>query len=369
MRQVVLPPTRAIALVEFLEVNEAKKAMRTLAYKPFKHVPLYLEWAPMGVFRQEQYTPPKDAKSSKKEGSVCRGPRHRRSPWVALSDALLFLVATAKRKEQLRDNVLNLHEEEATTTQTTTLYVKNLNFETTEESLKALFARIGRLRSVTIAHKKDAAGKQLSLGFGFVEFFDKADAIKAIKKLQVRKLRESLAYTKRLTHARSLDWLREQGVKLDDHALALKFSAKSLQPQTSERKRKPVDQPNEAKSSKLVVRNVAFEATARDIRSIFQYVLCTLLESISWHLLTFSRNNNNNRSFGELKAVRIPKKFDGKSRGFAFVEFVTKQDAKRAMDNLKHTHLYGRHLVIEYAEQDKSLEQLREKAKEDLSKL
>jgi multiple RNA-binding domain-containing protein 1 len=75
------------------------------------------------------------------------------------------------------------------------------------------------------------------------------------------------------------------------------------------------------------------------------------------------------RSFGELKAVRIPKKFDGKSRGFAFVEFTTKHDAKNAMDNLKHTHLYGRHLIIEYAEQDRTVEELREKTKSEMQKL
>jgi len=32
--------------------------------------------------------------------------------------------------------------------------------------------------------------------------------------------------------------------------------------------------------------------------------------------------------FGELKLVRIPKKVGGQHRGFAFVDFVTKNDAK-----------------------------------------
>lgn len=35
----------------------------------------------------------------------------------------------------------------------------------------------------------------------------------------------------------------------------------------------------------------------------------------------------------------------GKHRGFAFVEYVTKQEAKNALGALSNTHLYGRHLV------------------------
>ncbi|VTJ86115.1 Hypothetical predicted protein [Marmota monax] len=38
------------AIVEFLEPLEARKAFRHLAYSKFHHVPLYLEWAPLGIF-------------------------------------------------------------------------------------------------------------------------------------------------------------------------------------------------------------------------------------------------------------------------------------------------------------------------------
>ncbi len=48
--RVVLPPTRTLALVEFLEPADARAAFRGLAYKRFQHVPLYLEWAPADIF-------------------------------------------------------------------------------------------------------------------------------------------------------------------------------------------------------------------------------------------------------------------------------------------------------------------------------
>ena len=50
LRRVVLPDTRTLALVEFLEAADARAAFRGLAYKRFQHVPLYLEWAPADIF-------------------------------------------------------------------------------------------------------------------------------------------------------------------------------------------------------------------------------------------------------------------------------------------------------------------------------
>lgn len=46
----------------------------------------------------------------------------------------------------------------------------------------------------------------------------------------------------------------------------------------------------------------------------------------------------------QIKSLRLPKKF-GNHRGFAFVEYVTKQEAQNALQALSSTHLYGRHLV------------------------
>lgn len=46
----------------------------------------------------------------------------------------------------------------------------------------------------------------------------------------------------------------------------------------------------------------------------------------------------------QIKSLRLPNKF-GNHRGFAFVEYVTKQEAANALQALSSTHLYGRHLV------------------------
>lgn len=59
--------------------------------------------------------------------------------------------------------------------------------------------------------------------------------------------------------------------------------------------------------------------------------------------------------------MRIPRKFDGQHRGFGFVEFLTAQEAKTAYDTLGATHLYGRHLVIEWAKDEENVDEMRQK--------
>lgn len=56
--------------------------------------------------------------------------------------------------------------------------------------------------------------------------------------------------------------------------------------------------------------------------------------------------------YGQLRSVRVAKKFDSTSRGFGFVDFTTTREASNALDALKHTHLLGRRLVIAFAETD-----------------
>jgi multiple RNA-binding domain-containing protein 1 len=62
----------------------------------------------------------------------------------------------------------------------------------------------------------------------------------------------------------------------------------------------------------------------------------------------------------------MPKKFDGTHRGFAFVEFVSKGEAAKAMASLHATHLYGRHLVLQYAEEERSVDAMREKLRSQM---
>eukprot|EP01134_Creolimax_fragrantissima_P000915 CFRG0915T1 len=264
--RIVLPPTRTIALVEFMESSEAREAFRRLAYTKFKSVPLYLEWAP--------------------EDSFTSGPGE----------------SLHKNKDKDDDEDVSVEME----SNDCSIFVKNISFNTTDESLQKLFEKAGPLRSARVA-KKNVNGKSLSMGFGFLEYATKDAASNSLKTLQ--------------------------HVKLEGHTLELKWARdKGSNSATAEVRKVSI---GEAKSTKLMIRNMPFEATKKEVRELFS-------------------------TFGKLKSVRVPKKFDGTSRGFGFVEFVSKSEAKNAFEALKTTHFYGRHLVLEWANDDMSVEEMRD---------
>ena len=140
------------------------------------------------------------------------------------------------------------------------------------------------------------SGKVLSMGFGFVEFRSRHAAEVALKAMD--------------------------GYVLDGHKLQLKFSDRG-----TEKTGKPSSIPSGNDNSKILVKNIPFEATKQDITKLFG-------------------------AFGQLKSVRLPKKFDKRAKGFAFVEFISVKEAQNAVKALQGTHLLGRRLVMEYAQAD-----------------
>ncbi|XP_061842410.1 probable RNA-binding protein 19 [Nerophis lumbriciformis] len=281
--RVLLPPSGLTAIVEFLEPTEAKRAFTRLAYSKFHHVPLYLEWAPVGVFVAAK----SESVPEKREG-------------------------VQEEKKELKEDKAETDEEEDVPG--STLFIKNLNFSTTEETLKETFSKCGKIKSCTIAMKKDKTGKLLSMGYGFVAYQTAVGAQKALRQLQ---------------HC-----------AVDSHQLELKISERATRTAEVSRKKKQVQK--KQTGSKILVRNIPFQASVREVRELF----CT---------------------FGELKTVRLPKKAagSGSHRGFGFIDFITKQDAKKAFAALCHsTHLFGRRLVLEWADAEETVETLRRKTAE-----
>ena len=95
-------------------------------------------------------------------------------------------------------------------------------------------------------------------------------------------------------------------------------------------------------SAKIAIRNIPFEANVKEIRELFRCFFTppiSMLECNNVHLLVslqhylLWRHNNVSATFsvfGELNFCRLPKKMSGSGshRGFGFVEFLTKDDAK-----------------------------------------
>lgn len=181
-----------LALVEFLEPSEARKAFTKLAYTKYKHLPLYLEWAPNNSFTTPPAVKNKTINETNEKTKV------------------------EKQEKELSKNVNDTNkankeesEDEDEPEPDTTLFVKNINFSTTEEQLKTVkntlsntasyylmyniflflqyFDKCGPLHYASIAMKKDPQnpGAKLSMGYGFVRYKRKADADRALKVLQM----------------------------------------------------------------------------------------------------------------------------------------------------------------------------------------
>lgn len=60
-------------------------------------------------------------------------------------------------------------DDEADYEENATIFVKNLNFDTEEDSLLSMFSKIGKCK-VNVARKLSPKGESLSMGYGFVKF-------------------------------------------------------------------------------------------------------------------------------------------------------------------------------------------------------
>lgn len=187
---------------------------------------------------------------------------------------------------------------------TSTLFVRNLSFSTTTNQLREIFEPLDGFMSAKIKTKSDPKkpGQSLSMGFGFIEFRSKGQAQAAQATMD--------------------------GYKLDGYELLIRASHKAINAAEDQRR------DDEAKRiagrrTKIIIKNLPFEMSKKDVRALFA-------------------------SYGQLRAVRLPKKFDSSTRGFAFADFITAREAENAMGALKDTHLLGRRLVLEFAAEEDS---------------
>ncbi|KAJ9646495.1 Multiple RNA-binding domain-containing protein 1 [Coniosporium tulheliwenetii] len=296
VRRLLMPPSGTIAIVEFAQANQARSAFSACAYRKMKDSILFLEKAPKNLFTG-------DAASTAKPTTVS---------------------ATATSAPKLSTSDLLQGDSTDGTVDTTTLFVRNLNFSTTTERLTSAFKPLDGFLSARVKTKQDPKkpGQTLSMGFGFLEFRTKAQAQAALAAMD--------------------------GYSLEGHKLLIKASHKGLDA-AEERRKEDRAKRAAARTTKIIIKNLPFETTKKDVRALFS-------------------------PYGQLRSVRVPKKFDSSARGFAFADFATPREAENAMDALSNTHLLGRKLVLEYAAADPEdaeaeLERMQQKAGSQVNKM
>jgi len=126
----LIPSSKALALVDYVEPSEARLAFNGLAYRKYKHLPLYIEWAPLDVI-------------TKKKVSSAIGSSSNRS---------------SKGKEYEEGGIedeggggggggggegVDLSIAIENDSQFGSLFIKNLNFSSTEEGIRAHMQKLG----------------------------------------------------------------------------------------------------------------------------------------------------------------------------------------------------------------------------------
>ena len=243
----LMAPNRAIAIVEYSSPDYASNAFKILGDYVYLGTPLYLEWAPVGVFL----------------------------------DSGLETKANALKEEE--------NENEAEMINEKTVYIKNLNIETSENDLEKLLIEhdFKDFKYIKIVKKE---GK--SMGYGFVEFESVENSQKMIKKLQ--------------------------NYILQNHALKL-----SVSKQKSKEKNETVKDKTVAKTDKLIVKNLPFQTNKQEFLNLIKGIV-------------------------DAKSIRLPQKTDGSLKGFAFVQFGSIQECNDGFEALQNLHFYGRKLVLEF---------------------
>ena len=202
VKRILLPPAGTIAFLEFFDAGQARAAFKRLVYRRFKDVPLYLEKAPQGIFTVEPV-----------EKIVGIGAK-------AAASALL----AAETDDEPNS----------------TLYVKNLDFSTTQAGLTDTFKHFPGFRTALLKTKPpNAKGERLSMGFGFVTFARKEMAAAAMN----------------------------AGVVLDGRKLEVKFARQEGRTEIKAGKGAKIS----AGQKKLVVKNLGFNVNKRDLRELFGY--------------------------------------------------------------------------------------------------
>ncbi|KAI0370963.1 hypothetical protein BV20DRAFT_1071162 [Pilatotrama ljubarskyi] len=297
LRRVLVPPAGTLAVVEFVHADEGRKAFRAVAYRRLGNSVVYLEKGPEGMFITDEPITDASVPSAGPGPLTATG-----AAPIAVPDVAPAAVAEAKDGEG---------EGEPPMSAGTTLFVKNLSFSTTTDKFAAVLRHLPDYVFARVQTKPDPArpGARLSIGYGFVGFRTVEGARRGLK---------------------SID-----GMVLDGHKLVAKWAGRGAEEGEGAKADKETIK---ARTTKMIVKNVPFEATKKDVRELFG-------------------------AHAQLKSVRLPRKFDHRTRGFAFLEFTTRHEAERAYATLRHTHLLGRHLVLEWAEEGEvDVEKLREKA-------
>ncbi|XP_016045131.1 RNA-binding protein 28 isoform X1 [Erinaceus europaeus] len=185
-----------------------------------------------------------------------------------------------------------------------TLFVSRLPPSARSEQLEELFSQVGPVKQCFVVTEK---GNKTCRGFGYVTFSMPEDVQKALKEITTF-----------------------EGCKISVTVAKKKLRNKSKEKKENENpgtsKKEPTTKKAKVadKKARLIIRNLSFKCTEDDLKTAFT-------------------------QHGTVLEVNIPRKPDGKMRGFAFVQFKNLLEAGKALKIMNMKEIKGRTVAVDWA--------------------
>ncbi|XP_027984872.2 RNA-binding protein 28 [Eptesicus fuscus] len=185
-----------------------------------------------------------------------------------------------------------------------TLFVGRLPPSARSEQLEELFSQVGPVKQCFVVTEK---GSKACRGFGYVTFSMREDVQRALKEITTF-----------------------EGCKINVSVAKKKLRNKSKEKggnensESPKKERKPKKAKVADKKARLIIRNLSFKCSEDDLKTIFA-------------------------QYGAVLEVNIPRKPDGKMRGFAFVQFKNLLEAGKALKSMNMKEIKGRTVAVDWA--------------------
>ncbi|KAM7325509.1 hypothetical protein ACRRTK_015762 [Alexandromys fortis] len=185
-----------------------------------------------------------------------------------------------------------------------TLFVGRLPPSARSEQLEELFSQVGPVKQCFVVTEK---GSKACRGFGYVTFSMLEDVQRALKEITTF-----------------------EGCKINVTVAKKKVKNKSKEKKNNENSESPKKEPKLKKAkvadkkARLIIRNLSFKCSEDDLKTAFT-------------------------PYGTVLEVNIPRKPDGKMRGFAFVQFKNLLEAGKALKGMNMKAIKGRTVAVDWA--------------------
>ncbi|KAL0618052.1 RNA-binding protein 28 [Plecturocebus cupreus] len=185
-----------------------------------------------------------------------------------------------------------------------TLFVGRLPPSARSEQLEELFSQVGPVKQCFVVTEK---GSKTCRGFGYVTFTMLEDVQRALKEISTF---EGCKINVTIAKKKLRNKTKEKG--------------KNENSEVSKKEPKPKKAKVADKKARLIIRNLSFKCSEDDLKTIFA-------------------------QFGAVLEVNIPRKPDGKMRGFAFVQFKNLLEAGKALKGMNMKEIKGRTVAVDWA--------------------